>query len=792
MHRCGTAIFLFIVTASLGLLTSCLGNSTRSGSSEGVKTVNLNPGGVQSIDVGATPTFSANALNALGQAVVGASVQFIVTSGDSNPAPLTINASGAGCAGTWDSTGTVCSPGSPGIALVSAMADGVSSARTTVYVHQHINRIHVSRIDNPTPPPFDCFSQGQTWDYQATAYDINNVDITNSVGPFNWIAQNPGVFAINTITGLQKNQVQVKAKTPGISQLFGTVSGVTSTPLPTPFTTCLVSYIRLQAQGVSTNSFTINSGSKVIEATAVDALGVTLTNPPLTWSSSNPEVASFSSATNSTGNNSITARANAGGTDITASCTPPTCNIGVLPGLPVYASGGNLPIAGQPVGPQAFGVISANITPTKIPTYSAWAATTQCNNGLNCQSLAFLVTPGTNPIGPSALMSRTPNSMMFNQQGQRIYFGSDQGLMYLDVGASSPAVTEVSTASTPCNVALCGKVLAISPDGNRVVVSDTITAPHQVYIFNGAAATAPPIDLVLSNPTEKAIAAAFSPDEMKLFILSDAGTMYVYSAVDGLTSFPVGTSATDMTFSADGSFAFVAGAPANGVSGFATCDYAAIAGGSITGLPSTPQRVVPIPGVQDVEIDVRHSVVTEHFLALEPPFLQALVAEFTRDPDKDGLGTCNPPTAYTNPPLNTYTGFTPGPAINLGQGNFSPLYMRVTGDGSGAVIIANLVPAVLFVDLNQQTTTAVPLANNGLPLAASASSDGSQVFVAACDVYTNNDPTQCTSGSVHIINRLSGGDFQQVPYVNFNTNNSMCTVASAPPCFPDMIAIKAQ
>jgi hypothetical protein len=130
--------------------------------------------------------------------------------------------------------------------------------------------------------------------------------------------------------------------------------------------------------------------------------------------------------------------------------------------------------------------------------------------------------------------------------------------------------------------------------------------------------------------------------------------------------------------------------------------------------------------------------------------------------------------------------------VNLGQGNFSPIYMRVVADGSAAVVVANNVPAVLFVDLNQQITTPVPLVNNGLPLAASASSDGSQVYVAACDVYTNNDPNQCTSGSVHIVNRLTGGDTQQVPYVNFNTNNSMCTIATAPPCFPNMIAIKAQ
>ena len=48
------------------------------------------------------------------------------------------------------------------------------------------------------------------------------------------------------------------------------------------------------------------------------------------------------------------------------------------------------------------------------------------------------------------------------------------------------------------------------------------------------------------------------------------------------------------------------------------------------------------------------------------------------------------------------------------------------------------------------------------------------------------------SGSVHIINTLSGGDFQQVPYVNTNTNNSMCNQPNAPLCFPNLIAIKPE
>ena len=775
MRRSGIGIV--ILSASLGLLTGCVGKNSGGSGGGGVKTVSLSPGGNHSIDVGATQIFTATATNALGLTVVASTIQFNVVSANSNPAPLVISANGAGCAGTWDSTGTICSPGSPGIAIVTATVEGVSSAPATVYVHQHIDNIQVAPIGIPNrcgQPTCPCFSQGQTWDYQAIVYDLNHRDITDTVGPINWSTSNASVLTVNSITGLLQSQVQVTARTPGITELFASVSNATSTP--TPYTTCLVKYLRLQAQGETGNTFSLATGAKTITATVVDTLDVTLASPPLTWSSSNPEVASFSSATNTSGNNSITARVNAGSTDITASCTPPTCNVGVLPGLPVYASGGNLPVGGQPVGLPAFGVISEIVTPTKEPTYSAWAATTQCNNALNCQSYTFALTPGNTPVGASALMSRTPNSMMFNQQGARIYFGSDQGLMFLDAGGTS--VTPVSAASTPCHVSLCGKVLAISPDGNRVVVSDTISNPHQVYIYNASPTSTAPIDLVLSNPTEKAIAAAFSPDEMKLFILTDAGTMYVYSTVDALTSFSVGTSATDLVFSADGSFALVAGAPTSAVSAFGTCNLADL--GSVV-LTSTPTKIFPAPNVLGTTTD---PTVTQTLIALAPPIIQTLTVNFTQNDLKNGQLACNAPVVSFPAPLP--------PAINLGQGTFSPLYMRVVGNGTGVVVVAKLVPAVLFVDLIQQTTTPVPLANNGLPLAASASSDGTQVFVAACDVYPSNDPTHCTSGSVHIINTLSGGDIQQVPYTNFNTNNSMCTVATAPPCFPDLIAIKAQ
>ncbi len=587
MHRRGSVFLLALAIIFLVLaLTGCLGKGSGNSGNGGVQSVTLNPAENLSMDVGATQVFSATGKNAAGQTVLGVEIQFLVVSGNPNAsAPLSIAGNGNACAGTWDPAIAICSPGTSGIALVTAVIQGVSSPVTTVYVHQHVDSIQVQQAE-ALPPQYDCFSQGQTWLYGGTAYS-NGVDITTTVGPMSWSSSNVGVITTDTsVPGLLPSQVQVTSKNPGITQLFASVSGTTSAPFP--YTSCLIQSIRLQiaSQGQSGNTITINNGTAVaITATAVDTLygianNTPLTSPPLTWSTTNPEVAAFSALTNSAGSNSATARNNLGGTTLFASCTPPTCNIGVLPGLPIYASDGLLPN-----GTKGFGTISVDVVLSatgKPLTYTAWAATTDCQGQSGCSSALFSVTPGLVPIGAIIALPRTPNSMMFNHlSSARAYFGTDQGLMYVDVGATRPAAAEVSSSPTPCNVSLCGKVLTISNDGKLVVVSDTVSTPSQVYIYNSIGGA--PVDLII--PGETATAAAFSPDQLKVFILTNTGNMYVYSTVDALTSVPVATSVTDVKFSADGSFAYVAGdsfsypppgpfVPATSMSGFANLRHA--------------------------------------------------------------------------------------------------------------------------------------------------------------------------------------------------------------------------
>ena len=77
------------------------------------------------------------------------------------------------------------------------------------------------------------------------------------------------------------------------------------------------------------------------------------------------------------------------------------------------------------------------------------------------------------------------------------------------------------------------------------------------------------------------------------------------------------------------------------------------------------------------------------------------------------------------------------------------------------------IPAVLLFNVSNGTTTSVPLVGDSDPLSASASTDGSQVYVAACD--RSITATTCAAGSVHIVYTCGDlargqGDFQQVPY----------------------------
>jgi hypothetical protein len=134
--------------------------------------------------VGGTQVFSAAARNAEGKPILGLNIQFIVTSGTPNtPAPLLGRQQrermrrhlGRQHLGVQSRHDRNC--------LRTSCDQRCVQRPTTVYVHQHVDNIQIFQTENP-PPQYDCFYQGQTWDFEAIAYSGNPpVDISNSVGP---------------------------------------------------------------------------------------------------------------------------------------------------------------------------------------------------------------------------------------------------------------------------------------------------------------------------------------------------------------------------------------------------------------------------------------------------------------------------------------------------------------------------------------------------------------------------------------------------------------------------------
>ena len=126
-------------------------------------------------------------------------------------------------------------------------------------------------------------------------------------------------------------QAQVVANVPGLTSLFVSNSNVASLPLD--FVTCPVQSIALAVSGGGSNNINVTSGAaKTITATVLDTQGNTITGVPLTWSSSNPLTVGVSASGG-------VSTPKAGGGSVVASCTPPTCNIGLKPLLPIYPEG---------------------------------------------------------------------------------------------------------------------------------------------------------------------------------------------------------------------------------------------------------------------------------------------------------------------------------------------------------------------------------------------------------------------------------------------------------------------
>ena len=689
--------------------------------------VTLTPTPTGSLEIGKTAAFSASATNN-SNSTLSTPISFQ----SSNPAVLTISSTGLACAGSWNSltAPTVCTPGTVGVATVTAVAQGISSPPTTIYVHQHIDSVVVIPQAGQPGQISPCFSKGETFNYQATAYSRQGgpapgLDITDSVGPFTWQAGNANVASITAATtsspvdGLLPGQAKITANVPGTTPIVAAVSGVSSTPFA--FNTCLVQSITLAPSNGGDNTvFPARGSNTSLTATVTDTRGNNISGTFLTWCSSDfasVNTGSANCATGSSSNFTATATSSGGGAAIIATCTPPNCNINVFPSNPVYPPQPITVVAGPP----------ASTTTGTAAATTTWVTTTGCKGTDGCISeLALLSTAITNnapatTVGSLISLPATPNSMVFNRQGTMAYLGTDTG----ELGTRGIMVLSVASKAVSQYPPVAGKVLAVSPDGGTAIVSNTVDSPNKVYVFtctSGAATSTASSGSCTTNSNlalniSGATAAAFSPDGLKAYIAAGS-TLYVYSKLDALKTISLSSPIKDVTFLANGAFAYLAGGDPAGAMVRGTCDDSMVQGVATTGVPQY-LRALP-DGI--------------HILGVESPGIELLTASNIHT-------TC--PAAVSNS----------ASFVNLGQGNFVPTQAIVSSDGSSTYLLTESSGSVLVFNVAGRATSAIQLTGNVLPLQASATPDGSALYVGASD------------GTVHFLSTRAGGaDLQQISF----------------------------
>jgi len=718
MGRSGSVVSVVFVAVLLScLMIGLAGCGTKSAVTTTTypvpASISMTPAANFSMELGTTQMFTTTITSSAKQTVTEP-VSFV----SSNTAVVSVAANGTACAGSWNSLSNpqICTPGPVGVAQVTATAQGVSSPTTTVYVHQHIDKIVVNQfqLPNEPPPTTPCLSVGQTTHYRATAYS-RGVNITSTVGVFSWQALNVSVAtlstAVNSGNGLLAGDLTVTAKVPGVTPVFATIGNTNSVPVN--FTTCAVQSIRIVVDGNSSNNIVVSSGTAAnATATVIDTLGTTITGVPLTWSSS--QLASVTST------NGALSGSQAGAATVIASCTPPTCNIGFLPTLPIYPEN----------------VVTMFVKPTGTSeSATVYVSSTGCGTIDNCVSTVVPITVSTtNTVGTPINLPATPNSLVFSPKGDKAYLGTNSALL----GTKGLAVLNSSSvaeyASTP------GKVLAVSPDGNLVIVSDTTDTPNQVYVFNTTNNNSTAFSIT------GATAAGFSPDSLKAYILAGS-TLYVYSKLDAMQTLQLGAPANDVTFLAEGAFAYLAGGSPSGVMVRRTCDNGLA---DTVSTPTTPSFIQALINPTTV-------------LAVAPP----LVDIITVDTGPNGPSGCTP--GVSDSVLS----------FDLGHGDFTAKQLIVSEDGSAAYIIATKPSpsAILVFNIAALTTNAIPLVGNATPIQATLTPDGTLLYVAASD------------GMVHVLNTIIDSDVQQISFPQ-----DFCLNSAGQPepftCAPDLIAVK--
>ena len=444
------------------------------------------------------------------------------TYGSSNLLLADISPTGAVCGGTWNRNSpggiadfTICTPPaganteqctstSCGVAQLTASGAGVTSNPVPVYVHPPITAITI----NPTAQT-SCISQNQTGPLLTSFTQVlgpNGIPIPdgapdssgnatpNYVGTITYTPVNATIVTINntSTTGTGVNGTTT-ANQPGSTVINASSSITSSGSAAGYFYTCPPKTIALTING-STSAVVKPSAPQNITGVITDTNGEILNGLTLDYASTQSQEIAVSAA----GQVSSTFPT---ATAITAICQPATCNPAPISQIGVFGTG--LPVVGN----------TLNVSSPGRSSNYLWMASTQSQ-----YFSAIDLTTGS-PSSPVKL-PYPPNSMVLDQGGTTLYFGSYRELMVYSALTNTLGKEDTNVP---------GVVLAVSPDSTTVVINDQLR--QVIYLYTNSSSSYTSIGGVATR-------AEFSPDGKNAYIVGP-NTLYVHNASTGWSTYDI-------------------------------------------------------------------------------------------------------------------------------------------------------------------------------------------------------------------------------------------------------------
>ncbi len=467
--------------------------------------------------------------------------------GTTNNQLVDISPSGSICAGTWNrNTGggiadyTYCNFPNPlpstkglpyGLAYITASADGVTSNPVTVYIHPPISSISLATIPQAGAPAQGCYSQNQQATLDAEAfYSLNGTptplcgpgsatlpECSNSIGTLSFSVGTASVASIDPTTNV------ITAGLPGTTVINATIAQSSSSA--GYFSTCPPASINVSLANGSKTGVVTQGVSQNLTTTVVDTNGKPITGMNLGFQSTNPIDITASAG------GSITS-AFPGVASVYATCQPPSCNPAPINELGLYGTG--LSIASNPVD---------IIVPGTTSDFAWFGAPGQSQYFSSIELI-------TGTPGSTVRLPYVPNSMVMDQSGNDLFFGSPRELMIYSTGGNS--LTKQDTGAP-------GVVLAAAPNGDQILINDQLRGLF--YLYNTTSGTA-------LTQGGLGTAAAWTPDSSTLYVVDNAAagaghtnTLYVYNTNSGWSSYDLTSSngAKSVAVTVPGIGAYLAG-----------------------------------------------------------------------------------------------------------------------------------------------------------------------------------------------------------------------------------------